>query len=95
MLNTNQKIIKHKVGLLNLAEELGNESKACKMMGVSRDTFYRYQAAVSEGVETMLYSQLGRPENMIIIDDVSAAPNNYNCTTSKSDQIMPFYDKIT
>jgi hypothetical protein len=30
MLNSNVKIIKHKVGLLNLAEELGNVSKACK-----------------------------------------------------------------
>jgi hypothetical protein len=43
MIHSNQKIIKHKVGLLNLAEELGNVSKACKMMGVSRDIFYRYQ----------------------------------------------------
>ena len=38
----NQTIIRHKVGLLNLASELGNISKACKVMGVSRDTFYRY-----------------------------------------------------
>ena len=43
MLETNERIIKHKVGLLNLAEELGNVSKACQMMGVSRDTFYRYR----------------------------------------------------
>ena len=49
MINSNQKIIKHKVGLLNLAEELGNVSKACKIMGLSRDTFYRYKAAVDEG----------------------------------------------
>jgi molybdenum-dependent DNA-binding transcriptional regulator ModE len=41
MIHTNEKIIRHKVGLLNLAEELGNVSKACQMMGVSRDTFYR------------------------------------------------------
>ena len=40
MLNTNDRIVKHKVGLLNLADELGNISKACKMMGVSHDTFY-------------------------------------------------------
>jgi len=46
MLNSNERIIKHKVGLLNLAEELGNVSKACKMMGLSRDTFYRYKEAV-------------------------------------------------
>jgi len=42
MLNSNERIIKHKVGLLNLSEELGNVSKACKMMGLSRNTFYRY-----------------------------------------------------
>ena len=49
MLQSNQKIIRHKVGLLNLAEELGNVSKACQMMGLSRDTFYRYRDAVEEG----------------------------------------------
>ena len=49
MLHSNERIIKHKLGLLNLAEELGNVSRACLMMGLSRDTFYRYKAAV-EGV---------------------------------------------
>ena len=49
MLQSNQKIIRHKVGLLNLAEELGNVSKACQMMGLSRDTFYRYRDAVEKG----------------------------------------------
>ena len=43
MMHTSNRIIKHKAGLLNLAEELGNISKACKVMGVSRDTFYRYK----------------------------------------------------
>ena len=32
----NQPIVKHKLRLLNLAEELGNVSQACKIMGVSR-----------------------------------------------------------
>lgn len=55
MLHTNDKIVKHKVGLLNLTDELGNISKACKMMGVSRDTFYRYKEAANEGgVEALL-----------------------------------------
>lgn len=49
MIHTNDRIIKHKTGLLNLAEELGNISKACKMLGVSRDTFYRYKEAVEDG----------------------------------------------
>ena len=45
----NEKIIRTKVGLLNLAEELGNVSKACQTMGLSRDTFYRYKNAMQEG----------------------------------------------
>lgn len=49
LIQSNNKIIKNKVGLLNLANELGNISKACQMMGFSRDTFYRYRKAVEEG----------------------------------------------
>lgn len=45
MLHGSKKIIKHKVGLLNLAEELGNVSQGCRIMGLSRDTFYRYKSA--------------------------------------------------
>ena len=48
-LNSNTTIIKNKMGLLNLAQELGNISGACKIMGFSRDTFYRYEKAVEEG----------------------------------------------
>ena len=55
MLHSNNPIIKHKVGLLNLAEELGNVSQACRIMGLSRDTFYRYQEAVdADGVDALL-----------------------------------------
>ena len=62
MLYTNAPIIKHKVGLLNLAEELGNVSKACRLMGVSRDTFYRYQSAVEQGgVESLLAKDRRKP----------------------------------
>ena len=49
MQSFNQSVIKHKTGLLNLAAELGNISKACRIMGFSRDTFYRYQAARDAG----------------------------------------------
>ncbi len=64
MLNTTDKIIKHKVGLLNLAEELGNVSKACKVMGLSRDTFYRYRDAVEEGGVEALFDQNRRKPNI-------------------------------
>ncbi len=50
-----QTVVKYKLGLLNLAEELGNNSQACKVLGVSRDTFYRYQEAKNEnGLEGLL-----------------------------------------
>lgn len=64
MLHTNNPIIKHKAGLLNLAEELGNVSKACKVMGVSRDTFYRYQELVEEGGIDSLMNKSRRTPNM-------------------------------
>lgn len=64
MIHTNDKVIKHKVGLLNLAEELGNVSKACKMMGLSRDTFYRYKAAADEGGVEALFDQSRRSPNL-------------------------------
>ena len=41
-MNTDQKIIKNKVGLLNQAEMLGSVSEPCKVMGYSRDTFIFY-----------------------------------------------------
>jgi len=70
MINSNQKIIKHKVGLLNLAEELGNVSQACKVMGLSRDTFYRYKAAVDEGgVDALLDKTRRKPNLKNRVDD--------------------------
>ena len=38
-----EKIIRNKVGLLELAKQLGSESRACRMMGFSRDSFYRFK----------------------------------------------------
>lgn len=64
MLHTNNPIIKHKAGLLNLAEELGNVSKACKVMGVSRDTFYRYKEAVEDGGVDALVNKSRRTPNL-------------------------------
>lgn len=60
----NEKIIKNKLGLLNLAEELGNVSHACRVMGFSRDTFYRYKSAVEEGGIKALLDQSRRKPNL-------------------------------
>jgi transposase InsO family protein len=64
MLHTTNPIIKHKAGLLNLAEELGNVSKACKIMGFSRDTFYRYQELAQEGGVEALIDRSKRKPNV-------------------------------
>ena len=64
MLHGNERIIKHKLGLLNLAEELGNVSQACRVMGLSRDTFYRYKEAMANGGVKALFDKNRRQPNL-------------------------------
>ena len=79
MLHTANPVIKHKAGLLNLAEELSNVSKACKIMGVSRDTFYRYRELVAEGG---VDAQINRSRR---------APNLKNRTDEATEQAVVDY----
>ncbi len=73
-MTTNQKLIKNKIGLLNLAEELGNVSRACKVMGFSRDTFYRYQELVAEGGVDNLIEKTRKKANVKNrVDEVTEA----------------------
>lgn len=94
-MTTEQKVARRKLSLLELATDLGNVSKACKVMGYSRQQFYEirrnFQTFGSEGLLDRLPGARGPHPNRVseeveksILDHALTFPTHGPCASLKS-----------